>query len=336
MIEIAERVHLLDTQSSKNAIIRNACNQWKHMAAFEWRETYEQENQIYAPPAFAAWHDFVVSTEFKADLSVDFLSFFELDPGLYVDETLHNFARMDSGAEYRQESIAKGLLHDHGRGYSYVLSWPKTCTFVRDNSLPAMIEDYEAYQWYQLTGGAREHDDNMSQFGLTSHPLPHDAGFPRTSSLYASCNSCHSLLAADGSCEQCALWGTPLLYAPGAKDLEAPYVVARSSIRHVVSMQAYGTEPWPEDLDPDIDYTITEIPPDHALYTALRQQPQLGRESDCTEFEGINDWKRECYCASPTSHRQISQAYRVGHTKYDRPHVSSFSTEDERPRNLLV
>ena len=331
MIEIADRVHLLDTQASRNAIIEDACDQWKRMAAFEWRETYEQENQIYAPPSFAAWHDIVVSTKFEADLSVDFLSFFEPDLGLYVDETLHNFAGTDSGAEYRQ-----GLLHDHGRGHSYVLSWPRTCTYVRDNSLPAMIEDYEAYRWYQLTGGAREHDDNMSQLGLTSHSLPHNAGFPRTSSLYASCNACHSLLAADASCEQCASWGNPLLYAPGAKDLEASYVAARSSTPHVVSMQAYDTRTWPIDLDRKIDYSITEIPPDHALYTALRQQPQLGREPDCTEFEGIDAWKRECYCASPTSHRQISHASRVDHPKYDRPHVSSFSTEDERPRNLLV
>ena len=41
MIEIADRVHLLDEESSKNAIIKDTYDQWMRMAAFRWRETYE-------------------------------------------------------------------------------------------------------------------------------------------------------------------------------------------------------------------------------------------------------------------------------------------------------
>lgn len=333
MIEIADRFRLLDAQSSKNVISEGVCDQWKPMAAFEWR-TYEHKTQLYAPLASAARHNIVGSTEFEADLPVDRFSFLNHDLGPNADEMDYSLVGMGSVVEHGQEGVTRGLLYDHSQRSSYLLSWPKTCTFVRDNSLPAMIEDYEAYRWYQITGGGSEYDDGMSRLGLTSYPLPHPAGFPRTSSLYANCNACHNLLATDGICEQCALWGIPLLSAPGANDLEAPYVVARSSTPHIVSMQAYDTKPWPKDLDPEIHYTITEIPPDHALYTALLQDSKLGR--DCTGFEGISDWKRECYCASSTRHRQISHAYQVDHTKYDSPHGFSFSTEDERPRNLLV
>ena len=129
MIEILDRLHLLDAQSSKNAIIEDAHDQWKQMAAFGW---------------------------FVADLSWD--PFFPV-------------------AGYGREGIKKAFLHDHRRESSYLLSWPNTCTFVRDNSLPAMIEACEA---------------------------PGDR-----------CRACHGLLAADGSCQQCISWGT-LLLAQGA------------------------------------------------------------------------------------------------------------------------
>ena len=333
MIEIADRLHLLDAQSSKNAIIEDAYDQWKQMAAFGWRETYEQENQRYAPPASAAGHDVVESMDFVADRSL--IPFFLLDQdlGLHMDETLYNFVGQDPVAEYRQEGITKGFLHDHRRQSSYVLSWPNTCTFVTNNSLPAIIEAYEAqrdrYRRYQTTGGAWEHDDNMSQLDLISHPPPHNAGFSRTSSLHVSCNACHGLLDADGSCEQCRSVGILLPYAQGANDPEAPCFVARSSTPHVISMQAYDMGSRLIDIDPNTDYTITEPPPDHALYTTFSQQPQLGREPVSTGFEGIDDWVRdpsfarigewECHCASSTSHRQIF-----------------LSTGDGRPLNLLV
>ena len=129
MIEIVDRLHLLDVKLSKNAIIEDAYDQWKQMEAFGW---------------------------FVADLSWD--PFFSV-------------------AEYRQEGITKCFLHANRRGSSYVLSWPNTCTFVTDNSLPAMVKAYEAR-------GDR-------------------------------CQACHGLLATDGSCEQCISWGT-LLLAQGA------------------------------------------------------------------------------------------------------------------------
>ena len=154
-----------------------------------------------------------------------------------------------------------------------------------------MIEAYEAqrdrYQRYQIAGGAWQHDGNMSQLDLPSHPPPHNSGFSRTSSLHASCNACHGLLDTDGSCEQCISLDTLLLYTQGATP-------------HVISMQAYDMGAGLIDLDSDTDYTITETPPDHALY-----------------MESIGEW--ECNCTSPTSHRQIF-----------------LSTEGGRPLNLLV
>ena len=161
MIEIADRVHLLDAQSSKNAIMEDAYDQWKRMAAFEWRETYEKESQRYTPPASAAWYDIVGSMEFVADQSSNPFSSLDQDLGAPVDETLYDFVWETPVAEYRQEGITKGLLHDHRRRASYVLSWPNNCTFVTNNSLPAIIEAYEAqtdrYRQYQITGGAWEH-----------------------------------------------------------------------------------------------------------------------------------------------------------------------------------
>lgn len=242
LIEIADRLHLLDAQSSKNAIIEDACDQWKQMAAFGWRETPVPESQRHATPASAIWHDIVGSMDFMADQS--FNAFLPLDQDFspYVDETLYDFAMEDPVAEYRQVGITKGFLHDHRRRFSYLLSWPNTCTFVTNNSLPAMIKAYEAqgihYRRYQIIGEAWERHDNMSQLDLPSHPPPHNAGFSRTSSLHNSCHPCHSLIDTDGSCKQCILVGSLLPYAQGANDLEAPYFLARSSTPHVVSMQA--------------------------------------------------------------------------------------------------
>ena len=291
MIEIADRVHLLDARSPKTAIIEDASHQWKQMAVFGWRDTSEQESQRYAPPAFADQHDIVGSMGFVADLSSKSVPLVDQDLGLHIDETPYDFMGRDPVAEYRQEGIAKVFLHDHRRRSSYVLSWPNTCTFVTNNSLPAMIEAYEAqrdrYQQYQVTGGAWQQNYKMSQLDIPSHPPPHNPGFSRTSSLHASCNACHGLLDTDGSCEQCISVDTLLLYTQGATP-------------HVISMQAYDMGAGLIDLDSDTDYTITETPPDHALY-----------------MESIGEW--ECNCTSPTSHRQIF-----------------LSTEGGRPLNLLV
>ena len=333
MIEIADRVHLLDAQSSKNAILEDASEQWKQMAAFGWRDTDQQEGQRYAPPASADQHEIVGSMGFVADLPLNPFFLGDQDLGPHRYETPYDFVGEDPVAEYRQEGITKGFLHDHRRRSSYVLSWPNTCTFVTNHSLPAMIEAYEAqrdrYQRYQRTGGAWQHDDNMNPLDLPSHPPQHNSGYSRTSSLHAGCNACHGLLDTDGSCEQCISVGTLLLYAEGANDFEAPCLVARSNTPHVVSMQAYDMGARLVDIDHDTDYTITEPPPDHALYTAFSQQPQLGRETGFVDFGGIDDWVRdpsfarigewECNCASPTSHRQIF-----------------LSTEGGRPLNLLV
>ena len=78
-----------------------------------------------------------------------------------------------SVAQYGPEGVMKAFLHDHRQGSSYLLSWPKTCTFVRDNSLPAMIEEYAARK--------------------------------------DRCPACHGPLAMNGNCEQCISWGNLLL-----------------------------------------------------------------------------------------------------------------------------
>ncbi len=350
MVEIADRVHLLGAQSSRNAIIEDAYDQWKQMAAFGWRETYEQESPRYASPASAVQHDIVGSMGFVANLSLSPFFLLDQDLGPHVDETPYNIVEKDQVAEYRQEDITKGFLHDHRRRSSYLLSWPNNCTFVTNNSLPAMIEAYEAqrdnYQRYQITGGAWEHNDNLNQLDFTSHPPPHNAEFSGKSFLHASCNACQGLLDIDGSCAQCISLDTLLLYAQGANDFEAPCFMARSSTPHVVSMQAYDMGARLIDLDPDTDYSITETPPDHALYTKFSQQPPLGRGPGCIDFEGIDDWvpdpsfakigEWKCNCASPTSYRQVFLAYRMDHADYDGSHVPSLSTEDRRPLNLLI
>ena len=324
MVDIADRLNLLDAQSSKNAIIEDAQDQWKQMAAFDWR---------CAPPASAALHNIVGSMEFVADQSLNLFFPLDQDPGRYVDEMLYDPLGNDQLAGYFQEDITKALLHDHRRGSSYVLSWPNNCTFVANNSLPAMIEAYEArrdrYRRYQITGGAWEQDDTMSQLDLPSHPPPQNAGSSRKPSLPTSCNACHSLIYADGSCEQCMSVDTLLLYAHGAHGSEAPRLLALSSTPHAVSIQAYDMGSRLIDINSDTDYTITEPPPDHSLYTAFSQPPQLGRGPGSIDFEGIDDWVQdpsfarigewECNCALSTSQRQIS-----------------LSTGDGRPLNLLV
>ena len=321
MIEIADRLHLLDAQSSKLAIIEDANNQWKQKAAFGWN----------APTASAARHDVSASREFVDDQSFNHFFLLDQDLGQHVDETLYDFVRNDPVARYFPAGITKGFLHDNRRRCSYVLSWPNTCTFVTNNSLPAIIKVYEAqsglYQRYQKRGGAWESDDDMCQLDLPSYSPPHNAGGSRTSSLHASCDACHSLLNAHGSCEQCILVGSQLLYTQSANDFEAPFFVARFSTPHVVSMQAYDMGSRLIDIDSDSDYTITETPQD--LYTTFSQQPQLGREQGFIDFEDIDDWVRdssfarvgewECNCALSTSHRQIS-----------------LSTGEGRPLNLLV
>ena len=324
MIEIADSLHLLGAQSSKNAIIEDAYDQWKQMAAFGWRETCEPESQR---------DDIVGSMEFVSDQTFNPFLPLDQDLGRHIDEMLYGFVGNDPVAGYLQQDITKGILHDHRRRSSYVLSWPSTCTFVTNNSLPAMITAYEArldyYKRYQITGGACEHDDKMSQLDLPSHPPPHNAGSSRKSSLPASCNACHSLLDADGICEQCTSVGTLLLYAQGANGSEAPCFWECSSTPHVVSMQAYDMGPRLIDIGSDTDYTITEAPPDHASYTAFSQEPQLGRGPGFIDTESMDDWVQdssfarigewECNCALSTSQRQIS-----------------LSAGDGRPLNLLV
>ena len=321
MIEIADRLDLLDAQSSKHVIIEDANNQWKPKAAFMWN----------APTASAARHHFSGSMEFVGDQSFNHFFLLDQDFGRHLDETPYDFVRNDPVAGYLPQGITKGFLHDHRRRSSYVLSWPNTCTFMTNNSLPAIIKAYEAqsglYQRYQKRGGAWESDDDMCQLDLPSYSPAHIAGCSRTSSLDASCDACHSLLNAHGTCEQCILVGSQLLYTQGAIDFEAPFFAARFSTPHVVSMQAYDMGSRLIDIDSDTDYTITEAPPD--LYTTFSQQPQLGREQGFSDFEDVGDWVRdssfarigewECNCALSTSHRQIS-----------------LSTGEGRPLNLLV
>ena len=344
MVEIADRVHLLGARSSRSAIIEDAYDQWKRMAAFGWRETYGQESPRSASPASSARHGNVGSTGFVADRSLNPFFFLDQDLGPGVDETPYNFVGKDQVAGYRQKDITNGVLHDHRRRCSYLLSWPNNCTFVTNNSLPAMVEAYEAqrdsYRRYQITDGAWEYDDNLNQLDFTSHPPPHDA------ILHASCNACHGLLDTDGSCEQCISLDTLLLFAQGANDFEAPCFIAGSSTPHVVSMQTYDMGGRLVDLDHDTDYTITETPPDHASYTDFSKQAPLGCEPGCVDFEGIDNWVRdpsfarigewECNCASPTSYRQVFLAYQMDHADFDRSHLPSSSTEHGRPLNLLV
>ena len=99
-------------------------------------------------------------------------------------------------------------------------------------------------------------------------------------------------------------------------------------------MQAYGSGAQPMELDPEVDYSITDAPSGYATYS---QQPYDYLKPT---FAKRSQW--ECHCALPQSHRQIFLAHwNKGLVSNDLGHgpvypASSMTVEGERQLNLLI
>lgn len=279
--------------------------QWNRRAVFGWSEV---SRQVTTMPDLATsqLHSTVTLPEHTHGEATDPIydfppsEFFSLDHNyeLLTHDLLWDVPWAGPLETFNQDEPSMISVHDHTRRSSYIVTFPKNCAFLRFGSIPSMIDTYEAqHNGYRLYLDTAESLDKPH--GSLEAPS-HDLRGP------AKCDICDASLDVNNLC---AAYGSASSWFPQAQskrpgwipEVQAACSVDTSLTPHIISMQAYGSGAQPVELDPEVDYSITDAPSGYATYS---------RQS----FDYLNpisakrtQW--ECHCALPQSHRQISPAH---------------------------
>ena len=207
---------------------------------------------------------------------------------------------------FLQEKPSGLSVHDHARGCSYLVTFPKNCAFLRMGSIHCMIEAYEAqkddYQTYCDT--AETVDEGQPYSSLEA--LPHDLTGPASPPLQ-NCDFCDAFLDVDSICAAYVFAGSEFPNAQNQQQgwgpgLQAFYSIDPSLTQlHIISMQAYSSGAQPMKLGPNVDYSVAEAPPGYATY------PQQSYDYLHRTSQKTSQW--ECNCIPLQSYRQASLAH---------------------------